>query len=163
MRDPAPRQTLSTFGVMFTPNQEQAASELVRVCRSGGRIGLATWTPSGFVGQMFKIVGSHVPPPAGVRSPLQWGDEGRLGELFPGQSVQSTVRQFVFRYRSAQEWVDTFRTFYGPTVKAFAALEEQESSAFERELIALAESHNTAADGTLRVPSDYLEVVVTKA
>jgi ubiquinone/menaquinone biosynthesis C-methylase UbiE len=152
---------LSTFGVMFTPNQEQTAAELQRVCRAGGRIGLANWTPSGFIGQMFKIVGSYVPPPAGVRSPLEWGNHERLTDLFEGQAVDTTIRQFVFRYRSAQDWVDTFRTYYGPTLKAFAALDEPERSSFERELVDLAESHNTATDGTLRVPADYLEVVVT--
>jgi 2-polyprenyl-3-methyl-5-hydroxy-6-metoxy-1,4-benzoquinol methylase len=152
---------LSTFGTMFTPHQEQTAHELQRVCRPGGKIGLANWTPSGFIGQMFKIVGGHVPPPAGVRSPLQWGTEDRLAELFAGQKVVAETRQFNFRYRSAQDWVDTFRTYYGPTLKAFAALDEAERSVFEGELLALAEAHNTATDGTLRVPSDYLEVVVT--
>ena len=154
---------LSTFGVMFTPNQDQAASELVRVCRSGGRIGLANWTPTGFIGQMFKVVGGHVPPPAGVRPPLQWGTEERLAELFAGHRVDATVRQFVFRYRSPQDWVETFRTYYGPTLKAFGALDEAGRGVLERDLVALAEGHNTATDGTLRVPSDYLEIVVTTA
>ena len=154
---------LSTFGVMFTPDQDQAAAELVRVCRPGGRIGLANWTPTGFIGQMFKVVGKHVPPPAGVRSPLQWGTEERLAELFPGQSVEATTRQFVFRARSAREWLDLFRTFYGPTLKAFAALDEPQQAAFEAELLELAESHNTSQDGTLRIPSDYLEIIVTTA
>lgn len=152
---------LSTFGVMFTPNQQQTASELQRVCRPGGRIGLANWTPTGFVGQMFKIVGGYAPPPAGVRSPLEWGTYDRLAELFAGHVVDTTTRQFVFRYRSAQDWLDTFRTFYGPTVKAFAAVDGNERTAFERELLDLADAHNTATDGTLRVPSDYLEVVVS--
>ena len=152
---------LSTFGVMFTPNQEQSASELVRVCRPAGRIGLTCWTPSGFVGQMFKVVGRHVPPPAGIRSPLEWGTADRLADLFAGHAVDATTRQFVFRYRSAREWLDTFRAFYGPTVKAFAALDEPARPGLERELLELAEAHNTAADGTLRVPSDYLEIVVT--
>jgi SAM-dependent methyltransferase len=110
---------LSTFGVMFAPNQEQASAELVRACRAGGRIGLASWTPSGFIGQMFKTVGRYVPPPAGVRSPVAWGDEAHLRELL-GADVQSIAvqrRQFVFRYRSAEEWLEAFRTYYGPTLK----------------------------------------------
>ena len=153
---------LSTFGVMFTPNQDQSAAEMLRVCRPGGRIGLANWTPEGFIGEMFKIVGRHVPPPAGIRSPLQWGTTDRLAELFEGAaSVEAETRQFVFRYRSAQDWLDTFRTYYGPTLKAFAALDDAGRSAFERDLLGLAEAWNTSTDGTLRVPSDYLEVVVT--
>jgi SAM-dependent methyltransferase len=154
---------LSTFGVMFTPNQEQAAAELLRVCRPGGRIGLANWTPTGFIGQMFKIVGSHVPPPAGIRSPLEWGTEARLGELLGGGAkVDVQSKHFIFRYRSTQHWVDTFRTYYGPTFKAFGALDEAEGKAFEAELIALAESANTSTTGAMRVPGEYLEVVATK-
>ncbi len=155
---------LSTFGVMFTPNQEQAAAELRRVCRPGGRIGLTNWTPSGFIGQMFKIVGSYAPPPAGIRSPLEWGTSGRLSELFVGvRSLQVNERYFLFRYRSAAHWVDTFRTYYGPMVKAFASLDESARAAFEGELLALAESNNIATDGTLKVPSEYFEVVAVKA
>ena len=154
---------LSTFGVMFTPNQERSSSELLRVTRSGGRIGVTAWTPSGFIGQMFKIVGGYVAPPAGVRSPLEWGTEARLAELFDGHTVESTVKQFNFRYRSAQHFVDTFRTYYGPTHKAFGALDEAAAADFERDLIALAEANNTATNGTLRVPSDYLEIIVRKA
>ena len=116
---------LSTFGVMFTPDQERAAAELVRVCRPGGRIGLANWTPEGFIGQMFKVVGRHVPPPAGIRSPLEWGTESRLNELFDSDVRRLSVhrRLFVFRYRSPEHWVETFRTYYGPTHKAFGALD----------------------------------------
>jgi ubiquinone/menaquinone biosynthesis C-methylase UbiE len=155
---------LSTFGVMFTPNQERSASEMLRVCRPGGRIGLASWTPSGFIGQMFKTIGRHVPPPAGVRPPLEWGTEARLAELFAGaQSIDAQVRQFVFRYRSARDWVETFRTYYGPTLKAFAGLDAAAAKALEADLLELADAHNTATDGTLHVPSDYLEVVVAPA
>jgi len=154
---------LSTFGVMFTPNQERSAAELVRVCRPGGRIGLTNWTPEGFIGQMFKIVGRYAPPPAGVRSPLEWGTEARLTELF-GTNVQSLEvqrRDFVFRYRSAEHWLDAFRTYYGPTHKAFAALDDAGQTAFERDLLALANEHNTAP-GALRIPSQYLEVVAVR-
>ena len=111
---------------------------------------------------MFKVVGRHVPPPAGIGSPLQWGTRARLAELFDAaKSVDATPRHFVFRYRSAQHWLDTFRTYYGPTFKAFGALDEAQQTAFERELIELAEGANTATDGTLRIPSEYLEIVVT--
>lgn len=154
---------LSTFGVMFTPNPERAASELQRVCRPGGRIGLANWTPGGFVGQMFKIVGRYVPPPAGVRSPLEWGTGERLAALFAGHGVEVTSRDFVFRYRSPRHWLETFRRFYGPTVKAFAALEDGDQLALERDLLELAAAHDTARDGSWRAPSEYLEVVVTTA
>ncbi len=156
---------LSTFGVMFTPHQERAAVELVRVCRPGGRIGLANWTPDGFVGQMFKIVGRYAAPPAGVRSPLEWGTEARLAELF-GTNVRTLDverRHFVFRYRSAEHWLDTFRDYYGPTHKAFAALDGEGQVAFEHDLVALANEHNTSSTGTLRIPSEYLEVVAVKA
>jgi SAM-dependent methyltransferase len=155
---------VSTFGVMFCPNQEQAAAELLRVCRPGGRIGLANWTPGGYIGEMFKIVGRHVPPPAGIRSPLQWGTEERLAELFgPDTKIDARSRDFVFRYRSAQHWLDTFRDYYGPTFKAFGALEPEAAVTFAQELLTLADGANTSTSGTLRVPSEYLEIVVTKA
>jgi SAM-dependent methyltransferase len=151
---------LSTFGVMFTPNQERSAAELRRVCRPQGRIGLANWTPSGFVGQMFKIVGSYVPPPAGVRSPLEWGNPDRLGELFDGvDRIAIQSREFVFRYRNARHWLDTFRAYYGPVFKAFGAVDDETATKFEHDLLDLAEANNTSSDGTLRVPSEYVEVV----
>jgi hypothetical protein len=150
---------------MFTPNQEHAAAELLRVCRPGGRIGLANWTPTGFVGKMFKVIGRHVAPPSGVRSPLEWGTEERLSELlgYGVQTLAAPPRQFVFRYRSAQDWLDTFRTYYGPTVKAFGALDDSAAQALERDLLALADESNTSTTGRLRIPSDYLEVVAVKA
>ena len=156
---------VSTFGVMFAPDQNRAASEMTRVTRPGGRIGLTNWTPDGFVGQMFKIVGRYVPPPAGIGSPLVWGDESRLAELFGPrvQSISATKREFVFRYRSAQHWLDTFRNFYGPMHKAFGALDEPTANQFERELLDLAEAHTTSTVGAMRVPSEYLEVVATVA
>jgi SAM-dependent methyltransferase len=117
---------VSTFGVMFTPNQDQAATELMRVCKSGGKIGLANWTPDGFVGQMFKIIGKYTPPPAGVKSPALWGTRGRIAEMFgdAAMSIETEPRCFNLRYRSAEHFVDVFRTFYGPMLKAFAALDE---------------------------------------
>jgi SAM-dependent methyltransferase len=156
---------LSTFGVMFSPNQERAAAELLRVCRPGGRIGLANWTPTGFIGQMFKIVGRHVPPPAGIASPVAWGTEPRLRELF-GTGVSKldvAHRHFVFRYRSPQDWLDTFRTYYGPTLKAFTALDDAARKPLETELLTLATESNTATSATLRIPSEYLEIVAVKA
>ena len=153
---------LSTFGVMFTPNQEQAARELLRVCRPGGKIGLANWTPDSFIGQLFKTIGKHVPPPAGVKSPALWGNKAHLDGLFgAGGAISATGRQFVFRYRSPAHWLEVFATYYGPVHKALAALDAPRRAALEADLRALLDSFNKASDGTLVVPSDYLEVVVT--
>ena len=154
----------SSFGVMFTPDQERVASELARVCRSGGRIGLANWTPDGFIGQLFRTVGAHVPPPAGVKPPALWGTRGRLDELFGphAQAISAEPRHFVFRYRSPQHWVDVFRTYYGPVLKAFAALEPARQAALRDDLIALIGRFNRSGDGTMVVPGEYLEVVVTR-
>jgi ubiquinone/menaquinone biosynthesis C-methylase UbiE len=156
---------LSTFGVMFTPDQERAARELLRVCRHGGRIGLANWTPDGFVGQMFKVVGAHVPPPAGLRGPALWGTEARLAELFGSRSreVRAERRQFFFRYRSTDHWLHVFRSWYGPVQRAFAALAPEGQVALAADLGALVERFNVARDGTMVVPSAYLEVVITTA
>jgi SAM-dependent methyltransferase len=157
---------LSTFGVMFAPQPEVAAAELLRVTRPAGRIGLANWTPGGFVGQMFRIVGGYLPPPAGLPSPLEWGDRSRLHELL-GHGVSSLdVRSttFVFRYRSPRHWVDAFRTQYGPVLKAFAALDDAGRDALDADLLALARAHDaTAGAGTLRIPSEYLEVVAVRS
>jgi SAM-dependent methyltransferase len=154
---------LSTFGVMFTPNPERAAAELLRVCRPGGRIGLANWAPDGFVGEMFKIIGAHVPPPAGVPSPLAWGTEERLRDLFGARaSVDITHRQFTFRYRSAQEFFDTFRACYGPIVRTWDALDAAGRASLEEQLVALAADSNRSTNGSLAVPSDYVEVVITR-
>lgn len=153
---------LSTFGVMFTPNPHRAAAELARVCRPGGRIGLANWHPGGFVGDMFRIIGAHVPPPAGVPSPMLWGTDDRLAELFAGNDVAITKRQFTFRYRSAQDFFDTFRTYYGPTVRAWEALDADGRASLEQQLVALADAANRDVNGALAVPSDYVEVVVTR-
>jgi hypothetical protein len=154
---------LSTFGVMFTPDQEKAASEMLRVVRVGGAIGLANWTPDGFIGQLFKTIGKHLPPPAGLRSPALWGTEARLKELFPGQWVQATTQTFTFRDRSAAHWLDVFRTWYGPTNRAFAALDTAGQIALEADLLALAGEHNRGGPDALIVPSPYLEAVITKA
>ena len=156
---------LSTFGVMFAPNQERAAAELLRVVKPEGRIGLASWTPEGFLGRLFEVVGSFVPPPAGLRSPMDWGTEPRLVELFgPGASDIKTQRKLcMFRYESAEHWVDFFRTFYGPTHRAFAALDASKQRAFEAALAALARKWNRSERGALVVPAEYLEVVITRS
>jgi SAM-dependent methyltransferase len=154
---------LSTFGVMFTPDQPKAAAELLRVCRPGGRIGLANWTPDGFIGRLFKTIGKHVAPPAGVKSPALWGTKDHLEALLGGQSdVAVTERRFAFRYKSPAHFLEIFRTYYGPVLKAFAALEGEARVALERDLLALVEEFNVARDGTVVIPSAYLEVVATR-
>ena len=155
---------VSTFGVMFTPDQDRAAAEMIRVCRYGGRIGLANWTPEGFMGQVFKTIGKHLPPPAGVKSPALWGTRARIAELFEqhATSVKCAQRQFVFRYRSPEHWLHFFKTWYGPMLKAFDALESAGQSALQRDLLALVGQFNRSADGTMVVPSEYLEIVVTR-
>ena len=155
---------LSTIGVMFCPYQEQAAGELLRVCRPGGKIGLASWTPDGFTGSMLKTVGKHVPPPPGIKPPSLWGTEERLEELL-GEGVSSlevTRRIYNFRYPSPEHFVGWFREYYGPTVKAFAALDTEGQDALASDLKELCESRNVADDGTLVVPSDYLEAVAVR-
>ena len=154
---------ISTFGVMFTPNQEKAASELARVCKPGGKIGLANWTPDSFIGQVFKTIGKHVAPPAGVQSPALWGTEARLSALFAGHDVQLTRQVFHFRYQSPAHWLDVFRTYYGPMNRAFAALDAAGQAALEADMMALLIRLNRGGEDTLIVPSDYLQVVVTIA
>jgi ubiquinone/menaquinone biosynthesis C-methylase UbiE len=155
---------LSTFGVMFTPDQAKAATELARVCRPGGRIGLANWTPEGFVGQMFKTLGRHLPPPPGAQPPSLWGTEAWLHEHFDERDflVQVTRKTFNFRYRSAAHFIDTFRNWYGPMHKAFAALPPEGGKALEQDLTELINRMNRAGEKSLVVPSEYLEVVITR-
>jgi len=155
---------LSTFGVMFTPNQDKAAAELLRVCKSGGQIGLTNWTPDGFIGQMFKTIGKHLPPPAAAKSPLLWGTRARLTEMFEPAAawIKTESRHFNFRYRSAQHFLEVFRTYYGPMLKAFSALETPQQNRLERDLYDLIARMNRADDGTMVVPSEYLEVVIMK-
>jgi ubiquinone/menaquinone biosynthesis C-methylase UbiE len=155
---------VSTFGVMFTPNQDKAATELLRVCKRGGKIGLANWTPEGFIGQLFKTIGKHMPPPAGVKSPALWGTGAHITELFGAQtsSIQLERRNFVFRYRSAQHWLDVFKTYYGPVLKTFGALDPQAQAALTDDLFALIKRFDRSGGKTMVVPSEYLEVVVTR-
>jgi len=155
---------LSTFGVMFTPDHRRAASEMLRVLRHGGRIALANWTPGGFIGRLFKVIGAHVSPPAGVQPPSLWGTEPHIVELFGAQAAQIRCerRLFNFRYRSAAHWVQVFRDLYGPTHKAFAALDAAGALSLEQAITALLDELNVAAPDSLVVPSEYLEVVITK-
>jgi ubiquinone/menaquinone biosynthesis C-methylase UbiE len=155
---------VSTFGVMFAANQERAAAELLRVCKPGGKIGLANWTPDGFIGELFKVIGKHLPPPAAVKSPALWGKRERITELFGSRasSISSSQRYFTFRYRSAAHWLEIFRTYYGPLLKAFAALQPAEQSALERDVFDLIARFNRAGDGTMITPGEYLELVITR-
>ena len=154
---------LSTFGVMFTPDQQLAASEMGRVCRSGGKIGLANWTPTGFIGGLFKLIGRYAPPPAGVKPPSLWGTEECLRELFSETlaTVRAERRNFVFRYRTPQHWIDTFRTYYGPMHKTFNALDAAAQQSLNADLIGLTRQFNRATDGAMVLPSEYLEAVLT--
>ena len=155
---------LSTFGAMFTPEHRKAAQELLRVVRSGGRIGMANWTPEGFIGQLFRLIGTFVPPPAGLQSPALWGTEPHIVELFGPQAfnIRCERRSFNFRYRSAAHWIEVFRNFYGPTHKAFAALGADRQESLTKDLADLLQRLNVGGRNTLVVPSEYLEVVITK-
>ena len=155
---------MSTFGVMFTPDQERAAAELARVCKPGGKIGLANWTPESFIGQVFKTIGKYIPPAPGVKSPALWGTASRLEELF-GETVREIrmhSREFVFRYRSPAHFIDVFRTYYGPMNKTFGALDAEKQASFHQDLLTLIESRNRSGDSTLVLPSEYLEVVIER-
>jgi SAM-dependent methyltransferase len=156
---------LSTLGSMFAPDQEKAAGELLRVSRPGGKVGLANWTPDGFIGQMFKVTARYVPPPLGLRPPALWGTEERLWELFGDgvASLRAVPRSFVFRYRSFDHWLEIFRTYYGPVSKAFQALDGDQQDAYAADLRSLVAQLNQVDDGTMAVPSDYLEVVAVRA
>jgi ubiquinone/menaquinone biosynthesis C-methylase UbiE len=155
---------LSTFGVMFAPDQERAAAELVRVVRPGGRIALANWTPEGFLGDLFRLIATFVPPPAGLASPMAWGSEPRIAELFGRRTarIQTSRKTYAFRYHSAEHWVEFVRAYYGPTHKAFAALDEAGQRILQAALVDLLRASNTHRGGALVVPAEYLEVVITK-
>lgn len=155
---------LSTFGVMFTADHERAAAELVRVCKHGGKICMANWTPEGFIGQLFKTIARHLPPPPAAQSPATWGIRGRIGDLFEvcASSIRVGQRSFTFRYRSTDHWLDVFSTYYGPVLKAFAALPPVSQAALERDMRALVRTFNRSGDDTMVVPSEYLEIVITR-
>ena len=153
---------LSTFGAMFTPDHTRPAREMLRVVRSGGRIGLSNWTPEGFIGQLFKVIGTYIPAPAGLKSPALWGTEPHIVELFGAQAtdIRAVRKNFNFRYRSAAHWIQIFRDFYGPTHKAFAALDAAGQDALAKDITALLNRCNTAGPASLVVPGEYLEVVI---
>lgn len=155
---------VSTFGVMFAPDQARVAEELVRVCRPGGRIGMANWTPGGFIGRLFEVIGGYVTPPAGVSSPANWGDEVFLDANFTTRTkdVHALLKQFTFRYHSPAHWLDVFGTYYGPVLKAFETLGEDKGEKLRTDILALIDEFNLAEDGTMVVPSDYLEVVIDR-
>ena len=154
----------SVFGAMFAPDQERAAAELVRACRPGGTIALASWTPDGFIGELFRTVAKHVPPPPGVPSPMLWGDEAHLRRLLgPGvESLRTRERTFTFRFLSPEHLVGFFRVWYGPTLKAFAALNDVAADALETDLIELVRRHDRLGGGAIAVPAAYLEAVATR-
>ena len=155
---------VSTFGAMFSPDQDSTASEMLRVCRSGGKIGLANWTPGGFIGEMFKTIGKYLPPPAGIKSPALWGTWEWMEKAFRAKAsdIVAEPRMFNFRYRSPQHFLDIFREYYGPMLKAFEALDAAGQKGLARDLLSLIGELNTARDGTMVLPGEYLEVVVTK-
>jgi SAM-dependent methyltransferase len=153
---------LSTFGVMFAPNQAAAAREMSRVVRPGGRIGLASWTPEGFIGQLFKIIGSYVAPPPGLSAPALWGTEARLAELFPGHRIAASRQFFNFRYRSPSHWLEVFRTYYGPVNRAFAALDATKQDKLQADIIELLRRMNRGGNEALVVPGEYLQAIATK-
>jgi SAM-dependent methyltransferase len=155
---------LSTFGAMFTPDHALPAREMLRVARDGGRIGLANWTPEGFIGQLFKVIGAYVPPPAGLKSPALWGTEPHIVALFGAQAadIRCARKHFNFRYRSSAHWIHVFRDFYGPTLRAFAALDTARQRQLEQDITTLLERFNVAGNASLVVPGEYLEAVIVK-
>lgn len=156
---------ISVVGAMFAPDQERVAAELTRVCRSGGTIAMANWTPDGFIGEMFRTVGRRVPPPPGIRGPVEWGSEARVRELFGDRvtDVRTERREFIFRFTSPEHFADYFREHYGPTLKAFEALGPDGGKPLYDDLVELVSRYNTAEDGTARIPSAYLQIVATRA
>lgn len=158
-------EVVTMYGAMFAPRPELVAAELVRVCKSGGRIAMANWTPEGFIGQMFKITGRHVPPPPNMPSPIKWGDEQTVRERLQDgiADLQLTRRMCLFNYPfSPADVVESFRLYYGPTQRAFAALDADGQAALRSDLEQLWSEHNQATDGTTYVESEYLEVIAIK-
>jgi SAM-dependent methyltransferase len=156
---------VSMFGAMFAPRPEIAAKEVCRVCRPGGTIAMASWTPAGFIGELFKVVGKHAPPPAGVPSPLLWGDEtvvsNRLGDQTTDMRTTRVLATIALPF-SIAETVEFYRLNYGPTLKAFASLSEVAQAALRRDLEDLYARHNQATDGATCIAAEFLEVVATK-
>jgi SAM-dependent methyltransferase len=163
-RDASFDAVISVFGSMFAPNHAKAAAELVRVCRPGGTIALASWTPDGFIGELFKVIARHVPPPAGVQSPMLWGTKAHLRTLFGTDVTSLDVRErtFTFRFLSAEDFTTFFRLWYGPTVKAFAALEGEARDALERDMTDLAQTFDRLGNGAIALPAAYTETVAIR-
>lgn len=156
---------LSVYGAMFAPDHEKTFAELARVCRPGGRIGLATWTPDGFIGEMLKVVSTHVPPAPGVASPLLWGTKAYVGSMF-GDTIDGLgcrERTFTFRFRSAVGFVEYFRDYYGPTLKAFEAVGDGGADELFSDLVALVRKHAGTSEGPVAIPATWLETVATRA
>ncbi len=155
---------LSALGVMFTPNQEQAASELLRVCRPGGKIGLVNWTPDGFFGKMGGVMAAYAPPPAGLKPPALWGTEERVRELFGEEviSIQTKKRYFFHRYRSLQHAMEVTCTYFGPAVTALQALESTARERLSHDILTMFEQANQTSDSTVIVPAEYLEVIAVR-
>ena len=154
---------LSTCGAMFAPDQERTASELLRVCRPGGRIGMVNWVPDGYVGELFRTIGGYLPPPPGLRPPVQWGDPERLRELFgPEVTISAPRRTFRWRFPSAEHQAEFFATFYGPSNKALAALSPDRAAALKADMVAVARRFDLSDDHTLVLRQDYLEAVITR-
>jgi len=155
---------VSTFGVMFTPNQGQAAAELLRTCRPGGKVGMANWTPDGFIGCLFRLLGQYITPPPGVNSPANWGDRTFLEATFGAvvREIRTERKQFTFRYHSPEHWLDVFRNYYGPLLKAFESLDKDAAENLRQDVLDLIQEFNLAEDGTMVVPSDYLEVIIIR-
>lgn len=155
---------LSTFGAMFAPYQEKTAQEMLRVCRSGGKIGLANWTPDSFIGEMFRVTSRYVPPPPNLKPPTLWGTEERLRELFGNQirSLNTTRRTFTFRFRSPEQWLDFHRSYFGPLMKVYELLENDKRARLSQDLLELVQRYNRSGDTSVILPSDYLEVVALK-
>ena len=154
----------STFGAMFTPDHQKPATEMLRVCRSQGKIGLANWTPDGFIGQLFKTIGRFIPPPADMKSPALWGTKAHMVSLFGDGAarIDAETKDFMFRYRSDDHWIDIFKSYYGPVLKAFEMLDAQKRDELTADLKTLIARFNVAGDGTMVVPSQYLQVVIVK-
>jgi ubiquinone/menaquinone biosynthesis C-methylase UbiE len=154
----------STFGAMFTPNHARPAEEMLRVCRAGGKIGLANWTPDGFIGQLFKVIGRYIPPPKDMKSPALWGTKAHIFDLFglDASKIHTETQTFMFRYRSDDHWIEIFKTYYGPVLKAFESLDAPQRAALHTDLKTLIAQFNIARDGTMVVPGDYLQAIILK-
>ena len=156
---------LSLIGAMFAPRPELVTAELKRVCRPGGKIVMGNWTPTGFVGQLFKITAKHVPPPAIMTPPVKWGDEDTVRERFKDGISHLRLTRYLYPFNfpfSPADVIEFFRTYYGPTQKAFAALDDEKQSVLRQDLVQLVIEHNTATDGTTAYTSEYLEVVAVR-